>query len=56
MRKGGTCTTKYVGSADGHLTLRPHNSVYPIELIALEDGQKSGDHIVGRRCHVGIET
>jgi hypothetical protein len=38
------------------LILRPHNPDYPIEVIALKDGQKAGDHIVGRVCHVGIET
>jgi len=36
--------------------MRPHNPSYPIEVITLEDGQKPGDHIVGRVCHVGIET
>ena len=56
VRKDGTCTIKYVESADGHLILRPHNPAYPIEIIALEDGQKPGDHIVGRVCYVGIET
>jgi hypothetical protein len=38
------------------LILRPHNPAYSIEIIALEDGQKPGDHIVGRVCYVGIET
>jgi Peptidase S24-like len=56
VRKDGTCTIKYVESADGHLILRPHNPAYPIEIVALENGQKPGDHIVGRVCYVGIET
>ena len=56
VRKNGTCTIKYVESADGHLILRPHNPAYPIEVIALEDGQKPGDYIVGRVCYVGMET
>jgi len=56
VRKDGTCKIKYVESADGHLILRPHNPAYPVEIIALEDGQKPGDHIVGRVCYVGIET
>ena len=56
VRKDGTCTIKYVESGDGHLILRPHNPAYPIEVIALEDGQKPSDHIVGRVCYVGIET
>ena len=56
VRRDGTCTIRYVETADGHLILRPHNPAYPIEVIALEDGQRPGDYIVGRVCHVGIET
>lgn len=56
VRKDGTCTIKYVETADGHLILRPHNPSYPIEVINLEDGQKAADYIVGRVCYVGIET
>ncbi len=56
VRKDETCTIKYVETAEGHLILRPHNPAYPIEIISLEDGQRPGDHIVGRVCHVGIET
>jgi hypothetical protein len=55
VRKHDTCTIKYVETADGNLILRPHNPAYPIEVIALEGGQKPGDYIVGRVCHVGIE-
>ena len=56
VRRDRTCTIKYVEAADHHLILRPHNPAYPIEVITLEDGQKPGDYIVGRVCHVGIET
>jgi transcriptional regulator with XRE-family HTH domain len=56
VRKDDTCTIKYVEAADSHLILRPHNRAYPIEIITMEDGQKPGDYIVGRVCHVGIET
>ena len=56
VRKDDTCTIKYVEAADSHLILRPHNRVYPIEIITMEDGQKPGDYIVGRVCYVGIET
>jgi hypothetical protein len=56
VRRDGTCTVKYVEAADRHLILRPHNPAYPIEVMALEDGRKPGDYIVGRVCHVGIET
>jgi len=56
IRKDGSCVISYLETADGHLILRPHNPAYPIEVITLEDGQKPGDYIVGRVCHVGIET
>jgi hypothetical protein len=56
VRKDGACVISYVETSDGHLILRPHNPAYPIEVITLEDGQKPGDYIVGRVCHVGIET
>jgi hypothetical protein len=56
VRKNETCTIKYVEAADSHLILRPHNPAYPIEVIALEDGRKPGDYIVGRVCYVGTET
>jgi len=56
VRKDGDCIISYVETADRHLILRPHNPAYPIEVITLEDSQKPGDYIVGRVCHVGIET
>jgi hypothetical protein len=54
--KDGTCIVRYVETVDDHLILRPHNPDYQIEVIKMEDGQKPGDYIVGRVCHVGIET
>ena len=54
--KNETCTVKYVETAGQHLVLRPHNQAYPIEIMALEDGKSASDYIVGRFCHVGIET
>jgi hypothetical protein len=54
--KDGTCTVKYVEVAGNHLILRPHNQAYPIEVVAMEDGKSAADYLVGRVCHVGIET
>jgi SOS-response transcriptional repressor LexA len=54
--KDGTCTVKYVETAGSHLILRPHNQAYPIELMTIEDGKTPSDYLVGRVCHVGIET
>jgi peptidase S24-like protein len=54
--KDGTCTVKYVEVAGNHLILRPHNQAYPIEVLTMEEGKRSSDYLVGRVCHVGIET
>ncbi len=56
VRKDDACTIKYVEVANHHLVLRPHNHAYPVEVLPIEAGNKPGDYIVGRVCHVGIET
>src|ERR1700691_1803772 len=54
--KDGTCTVKHVETAGEHLILRPHNQAYPIDVMTMEDGKSPSDYLVGRVCHVGIET
>lgn len=54
--KDGTCTVKYVETAEGHLLLRPHNPAYPVEIMPLEQGKAPTDYLIGRVCYVGIET
>jgi len=54
--KNGTCTIKYVEIAANHLILRPHNQAYPIEVLTMEETRKPSDYLVGRICHIGIET
>ncbi len=54
--KGGTCTVKYVETAGDQLILRPQNQAYPIEVLTMEEGKSPSDYVVGRVCHVGIET
>jgi Peptidase S24-like len=56
VRRGKSCKVRYVEILDNNLILRPHNSDYPIELISLTGGQRTGDYIVGRVCYVGAET
>jgi hypothetical protein len=51
-----TCSIKYVEIAAHQLILRPHNPAYPVEVMTIEDGKKASDYIVGRVCHIGIET
>ena len=54
--KDDPCTVKYVDLAGNHLILRPHNQAYPIEVMTLADGKSPADYLVGRVCHVAIET
>lgn len=55
VRKDRTCTIKYVVRDGDHLVLRPHNQSHPISLLPLE-GRNPAELIVGRVCHVSIET
>lgn len=56
VKKDGGCTVKYVEVSGSNLVLRPHNQGYPIEVVAMEEGKQPADYIVGRICHVEIET
>ena len=56
VRKENGCSVKYVEIAGNYLVLRPHNHAYPVEVLAMEAGKTSGNYIIGRVCHVGIET
>lgn len=56
VNKSGECTIKYVELAGNHLVLRPHNASYPVEILPMDQGMSAPDYIVGRVCHVGIET
>lgn len=56
VRTPSGCTVKYVELAGTNLVLRPHNQAYPISLIPVPAGTTFADHIVGRICHVSIET
>ena len=55
VRKGRSCTIKYVERDGDHLVLRPHNQLHPISVLPLE-GADPSEMIVGRVCHVAIET
>ncbi|MGA7219986.1 MAG: S24 family peptidase [Candidatus Sulfotelmatobacter sp.] len=54
--KNGSCTVKYVETAGQNLILRPHNQAYPVEVMTMEEGKSHSDYLVGRVCHIGIET
>jgi hypothetical protein len=56
VNKNGACTVKYVEVAGDQLVLRPHNQAYPVSVMRLEKGEEPADYLIGRICHVGIET
>ena len=56
VARDGDCTIKYVERAGRHLVLRPHNQAYPVEVIPIESGKSALDYLVGRVCHIGLET
>jgi SOS-response transcriptional repressor LexA len=56
VRKDGGCTVKYVEVDNDNLVLRPNNQAYPVSVINIEEGKTVSDYIVGRVCHVSIET
>lgn len=56
VKKNGGCTVKYVELSGNNLVLRPHNQGYPVELLPIIEGKAQADYIVGRVCHVEVET
>jgi hypothetical protein len=54
--KNETCTVRYVEVAGNQIVLRPHNPVSPIEVVAVAEGKNAEDYLIGRVCHVGMET
>lgn len=53
--KNETCAIRYVEFSGGSLILRPHNQSSPVEVVPIEDGKSTGDSIIGRVCHAGLE-
>jgi hypothetical protein len=54
--KNDTCAVRYVEVTGNELILRPHNQSSPIEVVALAEGKRAADHLVGRICHVSLEA
>jgi len=55
VRRNDSCTIKYVERDGDHLVLRPHNQAHPVSVLPL-DARDASEMIVGRVCHVAIET
>lgn len=51
-----SCSVRYVETAGSNLLLRPHNQAYQIDLIALDEHESACEHLIGRICHIAIET
>jgi phage repressor protein C with HTH and peptisase S24 domain len=56
VNRNGILTFRYVELAAKHLVLRPHNQSHPVEVMAMEEGKKAHDYLVGRVSYVGIKT
>jgi hypothetical protein len=54
--KNETCAVRYVEEAGNSLILRPHNQASPIEVVTIAQGKSAGDYLIGRVCHVCLET
>ena len=56
VRKGEACVVRYVELVGGHLVLRPHNQAHPVDVVVVEEGHNFPEYLVGRVCHVAMET
>ena len=56
VARNGGCTVKYVELSGRNLVLRPHNQSYPVDVLDMQRGSDSEQYIVGRVCHISIET
>ena len=48
VRHGSHLTVRYVDFVANRLVLRPHNLLYPVDLIQVEPGEAPGDLLTGR--------
>ena len=56
VARNGGCTVKYVELSGRNLVLRPHNQSYPVDVLDMQRGSDAEQYIVGRVCHISIET
>jgi len=50
------CAIRYIEVSGRALVLRPHNQVYPVDVIQLGEGETPSDYVIGRVCQILIET
>jgi hypothetical protein len=56
VNQNGHCTVRYVELVGRQLVLRPHNQAFPVEIMDIDEGKRPCDYLVGRVCHVALET
>ena len=56
VKMKNSCVVRYVELASRNLVLRPHNQAYSVEVIPVGDHESYSENLVGRICHIGIET
>lgn len=56
IRHDGSYTIKYVEQAGRTLVLRPHNETYPVTVVQVSEAETPEEYVLGRVCHVAIET
>ena len=56
VRKNDVCTIRYIELSGNTLVLRPYNPAYPVDVLPIDPDKIASDYIVGRVCHVAIET
>jgi hypothetical protein len=56
VRYDGGYTIKYVEPVGKTLVLRPHNESYPVAVVHVDENERVEEYILGRVCHVAIET
>ncbi len=56
IRKGTSVLVRYVEITGRQLTLRPHANTQPLDFVPIEPHRSYADYLLGRVCHVAIET
>jgi hypothetical protein len=56
VRIQDSCLVRYVELTGRNLVLRPHNQSHSVQVLPLAEGEGLPDYLVGRVCHMGIET
>jgi hypothetical protein len=54
--KNGACMVRYAALHGKQLSLRPQCDSAPLDYVTIAPGRSAADYIVGRICHVGLET